>query len=238
MHEFIWAFVDSAVEAFRLRGPVYRIAGGNGAPAIGAGRSECFPGTSHIDCELAEWTDTDRLPFADGVAGTVLCAGSLEYVFRPQHAVEEMTRILAPGGALLISAPSERGESEQMPAYWRLTPRCMQQLLAPMKVTLVGWQGADLFPHTLYGIGFKPPTPGTILPATSRFVDRFQWRLDEAAARVGWARRLAYFLTCWVRSPAERQRQRNYHKVQFAVHLSAGRDPKYSKQDPCPRTRI
>ena len=190
---------------------------------VAAALRDCFGQAAYVNLEFDPGEEIDRLPFPDGAARTVLCAGVLEYSFRPQQAVEEMMRILAPGGALLVCAVNAHPVPDRMPAYWQLTPRSVQRLLAGMETTLVGWQGAETFPHTIYGVGFKPPIGPAVAQQTGRFLKRFQARLDEAAGRGGW-RRLKSWLTGWTRSRLERQHRRDYYQVQFAVHLAAGRD--------------
>ena len=120
-----------------------------------------------------------------------------------------------------------------MPAYWRLTPRSVGRLLSGMEAVLVGWQGAEGFPHTVYGIGFKPPPTGAILEGTRRFLDRFQARLDEAAGRIAWPERLMHLLTCWARSRSERRHRRDFYKAQFAVHLAGDRNLKHDLFQSC-----
>ena len=100
MNEPILAFVESACEAFRLRGPVYRFRPADYADLIGATQlRDCFPEAAYVE---HEWTEDDAWSVPDGAARTVLCLGGLEHVYRPDRAVEEMLRALEPGGVLLL----------------------------------------------------------------------------------------------------------------------------------------
>lgn len=234
MRESIEAFVDSAAGAFRLKGPVYRFgSSSNGGFDVETSLRWCFPEGAYIDFELGEGIEIDRLPFPDGAARTVLCIGVLEHAFEPPKALEEMLRILSPGGALLVCAPIEDPLPDRMPAYWQLTPRSVQRLLAGMETTLVGWQGAETFPHTIYGIGFKPPLSSRVLEETGWFLNRFQSRLDAAARRIGWRPRLTDFLTRWARSRSKCRHRRDYYKVQFAVHLAVDQSPTHALLKGC-----
>jgi ubiquinone/menaquinone biosynthesis C-methylase UbiE len=49
------------------------------------------------------WQDASLLPFADGSFDAVVCLESLEFLPRPLDALAEMVRVLAPGGALLVT---------------------------------------------------------------------------------------------------------------------------------------
>jgi len=46
--------------------------------------------------------DVAHLPFEDGVFDVVVCAGVVEYLDEPQHAMRELRRVLRPGGYALV----------------------------------------------------------------------------------------------------------------------------------------
>jgi SAM-dependent methyltransferase len=49
------------------------------------------------------WQDAMRLPFANGTFEAVTCFESLEFMPRPLAALEEMVRVLAPNGVLVVT---------------------------------------------------------------------------------------------------------------------------------------
>jgi SAM-dependent methyltransferase len=49
--------------------------------------------------------DITRLPFADGFFDLVICSEVLEHIPEHEEAVKELTRVLKPGGNLVISVP-------------------------------------------------------------------------------------------------------------------------------------
>jgi SAM-dependent methyltransferase len=49
------------------------------------------------------WQDASQLPFGDGAFDAVVCLESLEFLPRPLEAMAEMVRVLAPGGAFLVT---------------------------------------------------------------------------------------------------------------------------------------
>ena len=51
---------------------------------------------------LVEGSLTERLPFDDGQFDIVWCAGSLQYVPDPLHAIREMIRVVRPGGRVAV----------------------------------------------------------------------------------------------------------------------------------------
>lgn len=240
MHKQVQAFVDSAVEAFGLKGPAYQF--GSSPRGDSGGRvslPESLSGAGRVGFEWGDGAELGRLPLPDGVARTVLCIDTLGYAFEPRGAVEEMVRILAPGGALLVFTSAVGPVAEEAGACWRLTPRAVGRLLAGMEPRLVGWQGGDGLPHTVYGIGFKPPPGGAVLEGTGRFLDRFQARLREAAGPVGWRQRLKQVVFGWARGRWRRGEGREHSKLQLAVHFSAERTLEHGLLESClPGERI
>src|SRR5687768_10846049 len=62
------------------------------------------------------------LPFPDEAFDTVVCSQVLEHVPEPQAALAEITRVLAPGGTLLLSAPHLTFVHGAPEDYYRYTP--------------------------------------------------------------------------------------------------------------------
>lgn len=53
--------------------------------------------------EFLQHDVSDRLPFADGEFTAIICTTAFHHFPRPQHALAEMARVLAPGGRVLIA---------------------------------------------------------------------------------------------------------------------------------------
>jgi SAM-dependent methyltransferase len=51
--------------------------------------------------------DAEALPYADGSFEIVTCLGSLEHFLSPPKALEEMRRVLAPGGRAVVVVPNQ-----------------------------------------------------------------------------------------------------------------------------------
>jgi ubiquinone/menaquinone biosynthesis C-methylase UbiE len=74
------------------------------------------------------WQDASHLPFEDGVFDAVTCLESLEFLPRPLEALDEMVRVLAPGGVLFLTNRVGR-EARLLPG--KAIPRSQfQQVLA------------------------------------------------------------------------------------------------------------
>jgi SAM-dependent methyltransferase len=228
MRDNVRAMVEIAASAFELAGPVYEFGSylvegqqqrGNLRPL--------FPGRRYVGCDLREGPGVDRvedlgcLNLPDHCARTVLCLDTLEHVFEARRAVDEMLRVLAPGGMFLVAAPMDFRVHDYPSDYWRLTPGCIARLMAPLEATIVGSQGVESFPHTVFGIGCKTPVPGSFLRSTERFVQGFQAWLDAENRSLAWNERIKRLSLRWLRSKGERRRIEQFNAARFAVHVPA-----------------
>lgn len=59
-----------------------------------------------LDCRLME---ADCLPFPDGDFDAVVLDNVLEHLAAPEPLLDEISRVLVPGGRLLVGVPGERG---------------------------------------------------------------------------------------------------------------------------------
>jgi SAM-dependent methyltransferase len=72
-------------------------------------------------------SDAGRLPLADGSVDLVLALELLEHVTRPQAVLDELRRILKPGGTVIISVPSTVPRHDDHD-YWRYTAEGLSEL--------------------------------------------------------------------------------------------------------------
>jgi SAM-dependent methyltransferase len=122
-----------------------------------------FGAAEHIGCDIQPGQGVDRiedihaLSFEDESVGTVICLETLEHVADPLRAVQEMHRVLRPGGVLAISSLMFFPIHAHPWDYWRFTPEGFELLLQPFESSLVVAQGWDLMPEGVFGIGVKGP---------------------------------------------------------------------------------
>jgi SAM-dependent methyltransferase len=122
-----------------------------------------FGAVDYIGCDIQEGPGVDRiedlhaLTFADGSVGTIICLETLEHVADPLRAVQEMHRILAPGGVMAISSLMFFPIHAHPWDYWRFTPEAFSLLLEPFESRLVVAQGWELMPEGVFGVGVKGP---------------------------------------------------------------------------------
>ena len=231
MRDNVRAFVQFAAEAFALRGPVYEFGSylTEGQEKQGDLRP-LFAGQQYIGCDLRPGPGVNRvedlaaLTLADESAQTIICVETLEHVFEARRAVEEMIRVLAPGGVLVIAAPLDFPIHDHPSDYWRLTPSCVTRLLGPLGAVLVGWQGSARFPHTVFGIAAKAPVAQRFVRGTGDFVRKMQQWSSTAAAKECWQRRLKRWAASCLINKSEHVRRRDYYQVEFVLDLPNGRD--------------
>jgi SAM-dependent methyltransferase len=70
-----------------------------------------------------------QLPFPDGVFDACLNVVTLEHVTEPAGVLAELSRVLKPGGKLLLIAPHEWEEHQQPHDYYRYTRYGLEYLL-------------------------------------------------------------------------------------------------------------
>jgi SAM-dependent methyltransferase len=108
----------------------------------GAGRA--VPGYVNLDLFAVPGVDVaadaHELPFRDGLFQRVECDAVLEHVKKPDRVMEEMRRVLAPGGYLHLVTPFCHPFHEYPKDYRRFTIDGLKELAEGMEVVDAGWR--------------------------------------------------------------------------------------------------
>jgi SAM-dependent methyltransferase len=92
---------------------------------VGAGGRRITPDVVTVDAVAAPGVDVvgdiHGLPFADGSFDAVFCTGTLEHITDPFRAIQELRRVLRPGGILYVDVPFMQGYHADPTDYWRFT---------------------------------------------------------------------------------------------------------------------
>lgn len=177
MRPHIRAFAEEAAAAFPALDPVVEIGArpAEGQEELAVVRS-LFAGRDYIGCDIQEGPNVDRiedvhaLSFDDDSVGTVVAFDTLEHVADPLRALQEIHRVLKPGGAVVITSVMFFPIHAHPWDYWRFTPEGFGQLLAPFDSSLVLAYGWDLMPETVFGVGVKgdgPKPTAELFPRTA-----------------------------------------------------------------------
>lgn len=86
--------------------------------------------------------DGINLPFGDGEFDGVLMAEVLEHVFNPVRSLEEILRVLKPGGKLLLTCPFVWPLHEKPYDFARYTPYALRKILGD-----AGFEGIEVSKH-------------------------------------------------------------------------------------------
>lgn len=226
MRDNVRAIVRIAAETLALDGPVYEFGSYQVDDQIGlADLRSCFRGRQFIGCDMRPGPGVDRvedlghLSLADDAARTIVCVETLEHVFAVQRAVDEMLRVLAPGGVIVVTTPFDFRLHDYPSDYWRLTPACLSRLLAPLAAGLVGWQGLESDPHTVFAVACKAPVPSCFATGASQFMSRLQAWLGAQRADVSWLTRLKQQTLGRLRSKGERRRVASFFEAGYTLRL-------------------
>ena len=229
-HDPAHAFVRCAAQALALQGPVYRLRARTTAESFEvSGLHEVFLDKTYIEYPqpLDDGIDEQPQPLAiaDGSARTVICLDALAYVFHVRELVDELVRVLAPGGVLLVSAPLDSPLGGFADDYWRLTPACLMRLLEPLSLRVIGALGREDYPHLVVGMGIKGPVSPEAQRGVSSFVRQYENWL-EATAATNWMNEAGD----WIRRVILRRELRRSRRYagRFVIDLPAPDDSWYT----------
>ena len=116
-------------ECASVQGKVLSIGSGNDSDGLGDVYRSYFPNAeSYTTSEVAPGHDTDLIidvrdmrDIPDASYDAVFCCGVLEHVDDCYRSMDEISRILAPGGILLLGLPFRQGIHMEPNDYWRFT---------------------------------------------------------------------------------------------------------------------
>jgi SAM-dependent methyltransferase len=126
-----------------------------------------FPQKRYVGIDVQRGPGVDVLldvtcaGLATASVGTALMLETLEHVEFPREAIEDVYRVLKPGGILLASSVMNF-PLHNPPDYWRFSPQSFASLLQPFEAAFVSFAGLRYFPHTVIGIGFKGGLPAAM----------------------------------------------------------------------------
>lgn len=96
------------------------------------------------------FADAAHLPFADGVFDAVICLEVIEHVRDPQRVLDEIARVLRPGGAVWLSMPFLYPIHDAPHDYQRFTEHGLRRSMENSNLTV---SGIDRELHALRAAG-------------------------------------------------------------------------------------
>lgn len=106
---------------------------------------DLFPNRKTFDIDPARQPDilgdVHQLPFADNEIANILCTEVLEHLHTPQVAVDEMRRVLKPGGKLILTTRFVFPIHDQPMDFFRFTKYALGHLFRD-------WEIIEIVPET------------------------------------------------------------------------------------------
>ena len=228
MRVHVRAFCQAAVAAFEPADPIVEFGSFQTAGQEDlANLRPLFPGSRYLGCDARPGPGVDRVEdvaactLATGSAGTVVCLDTLEHVFRIHDACAEIHRILQPGGLAVLAVPMRFPIHEHPSDYWRLTPECLTRLLTPFALRVIGWQGTETWPHTVFGAAIKAPAPAGSRERAERLIDGYERWLYAAAGALPMSQRIRRAVKTSYRSKGERREIAHEYVSRFTIDARA-----------------
>jgi SAM-dependent methyltransferase len=145
---------------------------------------DCFPGKQFVSSDIAPAPGIDKvldlhhLDLPDGSIGTAILLDAIEHVERPWLALQELHRVLKPGGVVLMTSVMYFPIHEYPDDYWRFTASGFRALLAPFEDSVLVSVGLKRLPHTVVGVGLKAPVAAPLKTQLAKSLE--QWSKSSA----------------------------------------------------------
>jgi SAM-dependent methyltransferase len=108
------------------------------------------------------WQDASQLPFEDDTFDAVTCVEALEFVPDPQRVLEELVRVLRPGGVLLVT--NRVGPDAQFLPGRAFPPDRFEEMLAELPLEQVATKSWQVDYNLIWGVKTGEPHSGGIHP--------------------------------------------------------------------------
>lgn len=166
MRQNIKDFAEICAKHLPVQGPVYefgalQVPGQEGF----ANLRPMFSNVEYVGVDMREGPGVDKvlnlhdIDLPDDSVGAVVCLDTLEHVEYPRKALDEILRILKPGGMVIMTSVMKFPIHDFPYDYWRYTPEAFRSLLQKFESSFVGSAGVEDFPHTVVAVGFNGPKP-------------------------------------------------------------------------------
>ena len=153
-----------------------------------------FPNKEYVGCDLKKGPGVDRIldlhniDLSDNSVGTVIMLDVIEHVEFCRRAIQEVHRILMPGGIAIIVSVMYFPIHNYPSDYWRFTPEGFKSLLSPFSDSIIESVGLPAFPVTVLAIAFKRDV-------TDNYVENFRREIAiwKKQIRNSWQELVAIF---------------------------------------------
>lgn len=202
MNPFISGVARAAIETFPLADPILEIGSylvpGQEEIANLRGLVGTRPYTG-IDFRPGPGVDAvenvECLPRADKSVGTVFAFNVFEHVEKFWLGFQEIERVLADDGLVMVSCPFYFRIHGYPSDYWRFTPAALDSLLSNYPTRIIGWHGPAKRPLHVWGVAAKRDYRGL----TEERHELFRTRIRQYShQKLDWVRTLQYGVGRWL----------------------------------------
>jgi len=162
MRQSVIKWLKEKEAKYNLQGPILEvgsfIVSGHGHHAD---LRPLFPGREYLGTDMREGRGVDQvcnveaLPFKDDTFPSAISCDTFEHVKHPWVGIEEMRRVLKPGGILLFTVPFFFPIHDHPHDYWRYTPDGCRVLLENFSKVIVGQEPQGVKPGLVHAVAFK-----------------------------------------------------------------------------------
>jgi SAM-dependent methyltransferase len=186
MRESIRQFVKVCADTLPIKEPIYEF-----GSYLVPGQEELadlrplFSGKKYVGADMRPGPGVDvvlnlhHIDLPSESVGTVLVMDTLEHVEYVRTAVEELHRIIYPGGLLIMSSVMNFPIHGCPDDYWRFTPEAFRSLLKPFEHAFVDFAGDPDLPRTILGVGFKGPVAPEVMEALQEQMGTWKTRFSD-----------------------------------------------------------
>ena len=140
--------------------------------------------------------DALALPFATGCADAVLCTEVIEHVTDPAGMLSEFSRVLAPGGSVVLTSPFTWHLHDEPHDYWRFTEFGLRLIFERAGFRVMALRATTGFAGALLQSQCYLLMQGS---GRLRFLTRpFVWLLQSVAMLIGFLDRNRRMTSCYV----------------------------------------
>lgn len=164
MRRQIKDFVKICSTSLDVKGPVYEFGSRQMSGQVGySDIRPFFSGKGYVGADYIEGPGVDvvldlrNINLPAGSVNTAFCLEVLEHVDEPARAVDELYRVLADDGILIVSVPMNIRIHGSPYDYWRFTPQGLDVLLKKFQYRFVGYVGREDYPDNIVAVVGKKP---------------------------------------------------------------------------------
>ena len=167
MQKPIRQFVEICTKFLDFRSPIYEFGALNVNQSDDADLRSLFGGATYVGADMRAGPGVDKIlnlhdiDVKDEAVGSVICLDTIEHVEYPRKGIEEIYRVLAADGILILSSVFEFPIHGYPNDFWRFTPEGFRSLLREFSSTYVFSFGRSCSrPQSVVAVAFKGKTGG------------------------------------------------------------------------------